>query len=119
MNRYKTEETRARQNARAGKTHAEIAELDQQETLQASIYERARKIHIERFPEEYDHYYDSIADASDRASGINPMSKEYIERVTTKRKKEGVSPLEENGLPTANDTWEIALAEAERQLQPE
>ncbi|MBJ6137969.1 hypothetical protein JAO79_10590 [Marinobacter litoralis] len=93
-----------------------MTELDQQKTLQARICELARTIHIERFPEEYDHYYDSIADASDRASGINPMSKEYIERVTAKRKKEGMSPLAENGLPTANDTREIALAEAERQL---
>ena len=63
MNRYKAEQTRAHREARIGKTPAEIEVLDREDSLKASLQELAHQIHAEKFPEEYDHYYDSIADA--------------------------------------------------------
>tara|TARA_R110001583_G_scaffold195544_1_gene375829 strand:- start:2284 stop:2640 length:357 start_codon:yes stop_codon:yes gene_type:complete len=117
MNRFKAEEARARQEARAGKTEVEIAALDREDALKASITELARKIHIDRFPEEYDHYYDSIEDVKDRKREINPMNKEYIAKVNAKREELGVEPLAENGMPTSNETWEIAYSDAEHRLR--
>ncbi|XOB90755.1 hypothetical protein ACMC9M_10360 [Pseudomonadota bacterium 24LQ007] len=116
MNRYKAEQSRAQREARLGKTPAEIQALDQVDALHTQIRELAHKIHADRFPEEYDHYYDSIADAKDRSRGINPMSQEYIDKVNARRQKLGVAPLAENGMPVSNETWEIALREAENQL---
>ncbi|MCK0165787.1 hypothetical protein [Marinobacter sp. S6332] len=49
MNRYKTEQARAKNAARAGKTPAEIAELDKQEAHRESVMELAREIHSTRF----------------------------------------------------------------------
>lgn len=117
MNRFKKEEARARSDARAGKTEAEIESIEQEEALQAEISELARKIHIEWFPEEYDHYYDSIADASDRSQGINPMNKDYIAKVNARREQRGVSPLADNGMPVSDDTWQVAYREAEARLR--
>jgi len=117
MNRLKAEEARARQEARAGKTEAEIAALDREDALKARITELAREIHIERFPEEYDHYYDSIEDVKDRKRGINPMNKEYIAKVNTKREELGVELLADNGMPPSDETWEIAYSDAERRLR--
>ena len=52
------------------------------------------KSHLELFPEEYDYIYDSIADARDRARGLNPMSQSYIDKVNERRIKLGVKPYE-------------------------
>lgn len=116
MNRDKAEQTRAHREARIGKTPAEIEVMDREDSLKASLQELAHQIHAEKFPEEYDHYYDSIADAKDRSRRINPMSQQYIEKVNARRKKHGVKQLAENGMPISNETWEIALREAEYQL---
>ena len=40
---------------------------------------------------------DSILDAKEIAKGINPMSKEYQQKVAKKRKNLGVSPLSNSG----------------------
>ncbi len=117
MNRYKAEEERKRREARAGLSDEEIKALDREEARNAEIVEHARKIHIEWFPEEYDHMYDSIADANDRAKGINPMSAEYIAEVGARRAERSVTPLAVNGLPVSNDSWEIAYKEAEARLR--
>lgn len=61
-------------------------------------------IHTEIFPEETDFMYDSVLDDSDRKNGINPMSAEYIEKVTQRRKELNVSPLDKNGLPKDNSS---------------
>ncbi|NDV27525.1 hypothetical protein [Desulfovibrio sp. JC010] len=53
-----------------------------------------RNLHCELFPEEYDHVYDSIADAQDRARGVSPMRQEYIDKVNARRRKVGVKPYE-------------------------
>lgn len=44
-----------------------------------------KKLHYVLFSEEFDHMYDSFADARDRARGINPMSIEYQNEVNEKR----------------------------------
>lgn len=116
MNRYKAEQTRGHREARIGKTPAEIEVLDREDSLKASLQELAHQIHAEKFPEEYDHYYDSIADAKDRSRGLNPMSQQYIEKVNARRKQLGVKQLAKNGMPVSNETWEIALREAACQL---
>lgn len=113
MNRFKKEEARKRREAREGLSDLEIKHLDADEQRERLITELARKIHIEKFPEEYDHYNDSIADASDRRNGISPMSADYVAMVAHKRLKEGVTPLAANGMPTSDDTWKIAYSEAE------
>lgn len=84
--------------------------------MKAEIASLARKLHIDKFPEEYDFYNDSIADAIDRGKGINPMSADYIAKITEKRRKEGVTPLSANGMPQSDDTWKIAYSEAEARL---
>ncbi|WP_372982667.1 hypothetical protein [Marinobacter sediminum] len=99
MNRFKKEETRSPKT-----------------TLDNRISELARSIHAEWFPEEYDHFYDSIADASDRRTGINPMSAEYTQRVNERRRKLGVTALAENGMPTSNDSWKLAHKEARKRV---
>ncbi len=117
MNRYKAEEARKRREARAGLSELEIKRLDVDEDRERLITDLARKIHIERFPEEYDHYHDSIADAADRRRGINPMSADHIAKVAEKRRKEGVAPLDANGMPVSTDSWKIAYREAEARFR--
>lgn len=53
-----------------------------------------REIHYELFPEEYDHMFDSNADARDRANGISPMRQEYVDKVNARRREMGVKPYE-------------------------
>ena len=61
------------------------------------VDEKARKLHTELFPEEYDEMGDSIQDAVERSKGNNPMSKEYIKRMDDKRIKLGFNPLSPAG----------------------
>ena len=63
MNRFRKEERAAHRAARSGLSELEIAQLDQDEAVETEIVELARVIHAEKFPEEYDHYFDSIFDA--------------------------------------------------------
>lgn len=117
MNRYKKEELRKGCEARAGKNASEIVAIDREDRLIAEIEELARKIHIDRFPEEYDHYHDSTSDAADRRRGINPMSADHIAKIAEKRRKDGVTPLGDDGMPVSSDSWEIAYREAEARLR--
>ncbi|MAI07692.1 MAG: hypothetical protein CMF61_01915 [Magnetococcales bacterium] len=59
--------------------------------------EEVTKWHCKLFPEEYDMFYDSILESNLRAQGINPMSKEYIERVNKRRRSLGFSDFNVNG----------------------
>lgn len=117
MNRFKKEELRKEREARVGKTASEIEAIDREDRLKSKIEELARKIHIDRFPEEYDHYHDSIADAADRSRGINPMSADHIAKIAEKRRRDGVAPLGDDGMPVSTDSWEIAYREAEARLR--
>lgn len=112
MNRLKKEEKLKQTEKYLGLTDVEIKKLKDEEAKQEKIQELARKIHHERFPEEYDYFYDSSADAMDRKKGINPMSEEYINEVTMRRINLGVSPLSGSGLPISNETMELCLNEA-------
>ncbi len=116
MNRYKKEEARQAQAASVGLTEQELAEQAREQALQNEIDQRARSIHAERFPEEYDHYYDSTADAADRQRGINPMSAEYIATVAARREELGVSPLSEAGLPTDDSSWQHVFSDVRDQI---
>lgn len=117
MNRFKKEENIKNKKVRDGLTNNEIEKLDLEEALKSKINKIANEIHTERFPEEYDHMYDSISDANDRNRGINPMSSEYIARVAAKRAEAGVSPLNESGMPVCGDSWEFAYEVAEMRVR--
>ena len=112
MNRQMKEEKRKHDEARKGLSDEQIAALDEKDLLNSKINDLARKIHAEKFSEEYDFMYDSALDASDRNSGINPMNQEYIEKINKKRKELGVSPLSDVGLSVSNDTYELCVKEA-------
>ena len=114
MNRFKKEEKRKRDEARKGLSAKEIEILDKKDEEDNKIIELARKIHIERFSEEYDFMYDSNVDANERDRGINPMSKEYIEKINKKRAALGVSPLSESGMPISDDTMALCIEEAKK-----
>lgn len=117
MNRFKKEEARAHQKAREGLSEAEIKRVDEQDALNERISGIARSIHADWFPEEYDHQLDSIADAADRKRGISPMSADYTEGVNERRRKLGVQPLGANGMPTSDESWDIAYNEARKQIE--
>ncbi|UZE97227.1 hypothetical protein [Alkalimarinus alittae] len=114
MNRFKKEENRKHTEARIGLSTPEIKHLDSEDATKAEINELAHKIHIEKYPEEYDHMYDSGVDCKERNKGINPMSSEYIAKVEAKRATMGVTPLSPAGMPVSDDSFKIAYAEAER-----
>jgi hypothetical protein len=56
------------------------------------------------FPEEYDLVGDSMHDAKLRKQGVNPMSKDYSQRINEKRILLGVSPLSPAGLRVDNSS---------------
>lgn len=64
--------------------------------------EEVTKWHCKLFPEEYDMFYDSILESNLRAQGINPMSKEYIERVNKRRRSLGFGDFNVNGGENGN-----------------
>ena len=117
MNRFKKEEALKRAEAREGLTKPDVEKLDLEEALESEIGSLASTLHIEMFPEEYDHMLDSIADAGDRSRGINPMNAEYIAKVAVRRKELGVSPLSDAGMPTSNDSFKLARIEAETRVR--
>ena len=107
MNRAAKEMAKKRAEAVKGLSAEEVFKLDQLKSL-------TKKVHFEMFPEEYDEQMDSISDANDRRRGKNPMRAEYVAKVNDCRKVLGVSPLGDNGMPTDQESWEVAHAEAER-----
>jgi len=116
MNRLKKEETRAYQKAREGLSDADIKRVNEEDARNQQISQLARTLHFELFPEESDNQLDSISDAADRRRGINPMSAEYTAKVNARREKLGVSPLGLNGMPTTNDSWDVAFREARKRV---
>jgi hypothetical protein len=109
MNRAGKEMAKKRAEERKGLSEAECHKLDLAEAL-------IKEIHYEMFPEEYDFMMDSLADASDRSRGKNPMAAEYTAEVDARRKELGTPPLGTNGKPTDNSSWDIAREEALRRL---
>jgi hypothetical protein len=111
MNSNKKEELKKKAEMRKGLTPAEIEQLDKQESSIKKQFEKARELHELLFPEETDFMWDSYADMKDRDRGINPMSKEYIERIKNKRDMMGVPQLTENGMPVDDTTYRLCVAE--------
>lgn len=108
-NRWKREIRKNKAEAREGLRPEEISVLDAKEEREAEIRRKASVLHREMFPEEYDHIYDSIADASDRAHGKNPMCREYPEEVNARRVGMGVAPLSENGMATSDESYHLCV----------
>jgi len=71
------------------------------------ITEQAKKLHMQLFPDEYQFMNDSIADASDRKFGINPVSQEYLNKVSIRRQRFGLSVLGKNGDAVAGESLEL------------
>jgi hypothetical protein len=104
MNRFKKEEKRKYLEKRKGKTADEIAEIDNQETVEQAIEFISDCLHSKIFKEEYDHLFDGISDYAARRRGINPMSDDYIKRMAVKRECLGVSQLSSSGLSESSDS---------------
>lgn len=58
------------------------------------------KLHVELFPEDWDLFYDSVADVKDRNKGINPMRSEYVALHDCKRARLGLLPVDPKSIPT-------------------
>lgn len=116
MNRVKKEEKRKHDEARKGLSEDQIAVLDLEDLIKAKIERLAQKIHVEKYSEEYDFMYDSISDAKDRSKGINPMRQDYIEKIKKKREALGVTQLSDSGKSVSNDTFELCIQEAKKQI---
>ena len=67
------------------KPESEIDETD----AGAAVRRLARELHGALFPEEYDHMYDSVAEAKARLRGENPMGDKHVERVNEQRRQLG------------------------------
>ena len=116
MNKFKKEQQRKFSEARKGLSAEQIEKLDEEDKIKEKVEALAKKIHVEKFPEEYDFMYDSNVDVSNRSKGINPMSKEYIDKVREKREKQGVLPLSLSGLSVSEDSLELCGNEAKQQI---
>lgn len=66
---------------------------------------RVRARHIELFPEEYDHMFDSFSDARERQKGRSPMNPDHLARANESRMAMGFEPLSESGYATSRDTY--------------
>jgi hypothetical protein len=66
---------------------------------------RVRARHIELFPEEYDHMFDSFSDARERQKGRSPMNLDNLARANESRMVMGFEPLSETGSATSRDTY--------------
>lgn len=79
-----------RRNTRNGLSSTTNASSREEDNLLC----RARELHIELFPEEYDHIYDSILEAAERRRGVNPMSAKYIAATNGRREQMGLEPFD-------------------------
>jgi len=104
MNRFKKEELKKYQEARAGMTLEEVVEFDAKEAAAEATMQKVYRFHSLLFPEEYDAYYDSISDAKDRRQGKNPMSADYIERTNARRRDLGFDAFSVGSNPVPNPT---------------
>jgi len=87
---------------------------DYEQRHKSDVMTLAKKIHIEKFPEEYDYQYDDSYDAKQRKKGINPMDSDYIEEVNNRRIKNGFTPLNNAGMAASNNTMEYCIEIAKK-----
>lgn len=78
---------------------------DEDQIKEEELRRRAHKLHIELFPEEYDHMFDSISDGKERRRGVNPMSAEYIAATNERRVQLGFEPFAVGTENTTQDTY--------------
>ena len=71
-----------------------------------ALQRRIRKRHIELFPEEYDHMFDSHSEARERRNGMSPMDREYLDATNRRRVAMGFAPLSARGHATRSDTFD-------------
>lgn len=129
MNRIKKHELAKYNTERAGLDGLQYQALKTQQAYRHRLDQMTRRIHAEWFPEEYDFFYDSIAENKARQQslnlpdsqqprqlGDNPMSAAHIETVKQRRQAFGVAPLDSNGMYHGQDSWQIARHEAEQRL---
>jgi hypothetical protein len=98
-------------------SEAEIKRANEEEARNQQISQLARTLHFELFPEESGNQLDSISDVADRRRGINPMSTEYAAKVNARREELGVTPLGPNGMPTTDNSWDIAYHKAQKRVE--
>jgi hypothetical protein len=99
-----------------GLTAEQAKALDARDAVGAFIEDRARSIHVERFPEEYDSQADSVADGYERSRGINPMSAEYVAQTNKRREEQGVAPLTASGYAGSDESLVLCRNEALREV---
>jgi len=80
-------------------TEEEIENYELIKSLNTPSKEVVQGLHERLFPEAYDMMGDSVGDAKMRRHGQNPMSKEYTDKVNTRRRRLGFPPLGNDGLP--------------------
>jgi len=112
VNRWKKENPKAKTARRDGLNEDQIAILELEENNARILDEMTRKLHAELFDEEYEYPYDNWYDKKLRDKGINPLTDEAVEAINRKRAKYGVSPITENGLPAADDSWQFCFGKA-------
>ncbi|MGZ2371747.1 5' nucleotidase, NT5C type [Ancylomarina sp. YFZ004] len=107
MNRTSKEELKKYEEARKGLTPEQIIELDKKEALENEIMGIANHFNILLFPEEYDFYtYEKS----------NPWSDDYMERISRKRAKLGLSEVNHESPLRYKDTDEICESMAGKMI---
>lgn len=79
---------------------------DAVDPAEQELQRRIRKRHIDLFPEEYDHMFDSISEARARRQGMSPMDKEQLDATNRRRVAMGFAPLSASGHATSSETFD-------------
>jgi hypothetical protein len=79
---------------------------DENDLAEQEFERRVRERHIELFPEEYDHMFDSNSEARERRKGMSPMNREHLDATNRRRMAMGFAPLSASGLATNSETFE-------------
>jgi len=106
MTRTKKEEIRKYNEARIGLTPQEILKYNRKESKEKLLKENIEWVQHILFHEEFDHMYDSFADAKDRARGVSPMNDEYHNKIERKDKA-----IELLNIPSSNKLGDLSSIE--------
>lgn len=87
-----------------GKKHKHTSQSSAQGDHE-TIQNRARELHMQLFPEEFDFMSDSSSDANRRERGDNPMSTEHIDKTNSRRAKLGFEPFRVDSKGLNDDTF--------------
>lgn len=85
MNRLKKEEVKKQKQLEKGLSDNQLELLQKIMNCRENFERLHNSIHGVLFPEEFDFMLDDNVDAKDRQRGINPMSKDYQNKVNAKR----------------------------------